>query len=103
MLQASEALSWIEARDVEMRAFVEFAASASPTAAAVAVKDLFRVDGFLTRAGPTLAPEVLAGVESDVVRRLRNADFAVVGKTAMAGTESAIWKDRKLSVDFRTS
>jgi Asp-tRNA(Asn)/Glu-tRNA(Gln) amidotransferase A subunit family amidase len=38
----------------------------------VGVKDLFRVDGFATRAGSFLPAEVLAGPESSFVTRLKD-------------------------------
>lgn len=40
---------------------------------AVAVKNLFRVDGMSSRAGSTLPPARFAGGESDVTRRIRGA------------------------------
>jgi Asp-tRNA(Asn)/Glu-tRNA(Gln) amidotransferase A subunit family amidase len=47
----------------------------------VGVKDIFRIDGFPTRAGSRLPPEVLAGEEAESVRRLRRAGALVLGKT----------------------
>ena len=49
---------------------------------ATGVKDVFRVDGFPTRAGSRLRPELLAGPEAACVSRLREAGVLVVGKTA---------------------
>ena len=45
------------------------------------VKDIFHVNGFPTRAGSNLPPEVLAGPESDAVTRLKAAGALIVGKT----------------------
>lgn len=49
--------------------------------ALVGVKDIFRVDGFLTRAGSQGPPEALAGAEAKVVTRMREAGALMVGKT----------------------
>lgn len=86
MLRADEALLRIAGRDGGIQAFVEVASPdtvADGDATAVAVKDLFRVDGFSTRAGSALPPERFGGSESDIVGRLKRAGFAVIGKTAM--------------------
>src|SRR3989304_1645800 len=50
-------------------------------AVVVGVKDIFRVDGFATRAGSRLPAEALAGEEAEAVRRLRHAGALVLGKT----------------------
>ncbi|HJT59059.1 MAG TPA: amidase [Ktedonobacteraceae bacterium] len=47
----------------------------------VGVKDMFRVDGFPTRAGSRLPPELFAGPEADCVRALREAGALILGKT----------------------
>src|SRR3989442_1186049 len=47
----------------------------------VGVKDIFRVDGFPTRAGSQLPPELFIGPESDCVRALRLAGALILGKT----------------------
>ena len=47
----------------------------------IGIKDIFRVDGFETRAGSRLPPESLAGEEAESVRRLRRAGGLVLGKT----------------------
>ncbi len=47
----------------------------------VGVKDVFRVDGFLTRAGSKLPPELFSGAEASCVRTLRDAGAIVLGKT----------------------
>ena len=52
--------------------------------ATVGVKDVVRVDGLATTAGSTLPPQVLAGPEASVVRRLREAGALVLGKTVTA-------------------
>ena len=46
----------------------------------VAVKDIFHVDGFLTRAGSQVPPELLAGSEAESVTRLKEAGALVLGK-----------------------
>lgn len=48
--------------------------------APVAVKDIFRTDGFATRAGSALPSELFAGPEAVAVRRLRAAGALVLGK-----------------------
>ena len=50
---------------------------------AVAVKDLYRVDGIPTRAGSQLPAEVFEGDESWIVTTLRDAGAVVLGKTAL--------------------
>lgn len=47
----------------------------------VGVKDIFRVDGFPTRAGSQLSPERFDGPEADSVAALRAAGALIVGKT----------------------
>lgn len=47
----------------------------------VGVKDIFRADGFETRAGSSLPPELFAGPQSEAVTRLRDAGAIVLGKT----------------------
>jgi len=47
----------------------------------VGVKDIFHADGFETRAGSTLPPELLAGPEADVVTALKGAGALLLGKT----------------------
>lgn len=49
--------------------------------ASIGIKDIFRVDGFETRAGTTLPPEIFEGPEATVVTRLRDAGAIVTGKT----------------------
>lgn len=46
----------------------------------LAVKDIFHVDGFVTRAGSQLPPELFAGEEAETVRALRAAGALIVGK-----------------------
>jgi Asp-tRNA(Asn)/Glu-tRNA(Gln) amidotransferase A subunit family amidase len=48
----------------------------------VGIKDIFHVEGFPTRAGSRLPPEVLAGPESAAVTALKEAGALVLGKTA---------------------
>jgi len=50
----------------------------------VGVKDIFRVDGFDTRAGSALPAELFSGPEAACVTRLRRAGALIVGKTATA-------------------
>ncbi len=45
------------------------------------VKDIYRVDGFPTKAGSKVPPEALAGPEASVVTRLKNAGALILGKT----------------------
>ncbi|MFQ5578723.1 MAG: amidase [Anaerolineae bacterium] len=45
------------------------------------VKDIFRAEGFPTRAGSQFPPEELAGPEADCVRRFKEAGGLVLGKT----------------------
>ena len=45
------------------------------------VKDIFHVDGFVTRAGTKAPPEEFAGEEAVSVRRLRAAGGLIAGKT----------------------
>lgn len=47
----------------------------------VAVKDIFHVDGFVTRAGTAVPPELFAGSEAEIVRLLRDAGALVLGKS----------------------
>lgn len=47
----------------------------------VGVKDIFHVDGFPTRAGSRLPPEVLQGPEAASVTALREAGALILGKT----------------------
>src|SRR4051812_20183647 len=46
------------------------------------VKDIFHVDGFVTRAGSQLPPELFAGAEAICVTTLRRAGALILGKTA---------------------
>ena len=49
--------------------------------ALVGVKDIFRVDGFPTRAGSRLPPQLFAGEEADSVTCLKQAGALILGKT----------------------
>jgi Asp-tRNA(Asn)/Glu-tRNA(Gln) amidotransferase A subunit family amidase len=49
--------------------------------ALAAVKDIFRVDGFATRAGSKLPPELFAGAEAACVGLLRQAGALILGKS----------------------
>lgn len=48
------------------------------------VKDIFRSDGFLTRAGSEFPPALFVGPEASSVSRLREAGVLVLGKTVTA-------------------
>jgi Asp-tRNA(Asn)/Glu-tRNA(Gln) amidotransferase A subunit family amidase len=50
----------------------------------VGVKDVFRVDGFPTRAGSRVPPDRLAGAEAACVSLLKSQGALVLGKTASA-------------------
>jgi Asp-tRNA(Asn)/Glu-tRNA(Gln) amidotransferase A subunit family amidase len=45
------------------------------------IKDIFHVDGFTTRAGSSVPPELFAGPEAACVERLREAGALILGKT----------------------
>ncbi len=47
----------------------------------VAVKDIFHVSGFVTRAGTAVPPELFAGSEADIVVMLRKAGALILGKS----------------------
>ncbi|MFQ5436335.1 MAG: amidase family protein, partial [Anaerolineae bacterium] len=47
----------------------------------VGVKDIFHADGFLTRGGSKLPPEVIRGKEAASVTAVRRAGALVMGKT----------------------
>ena len=49
--------------------------------ALVAVKDIFHVTGFVTRAGSAVPPELIAGAEAASVSLLRDAGALVLGKS----------------------
>lgn len=49
--------------------------------AMVGVKDIFHVEGFVTRAGTAVPPETFAGREATVVTLLREAGALILGKT----------------------
>ncbi|MEZ4706006.1 MAG: amidase [Caldilineaceae bacterium] len=49
--------------------------------ALVGVKDIFHVDGYVTRAGSEVPPEMFAGDEAACVRQLRDAGALIIGKT----------------------
>jgi Asp-tRNA(Asn)/Glu-tRNA(Gln) amidotransferase A subunit family amidase len=48
----------------------------------VGVKDIFHVEGFITRAGSRLPPELFQGAEAESVTLLKNAGALITGKTA---------------------
>lgn len=47
----------------------------------VGVKDIYRVDGFPTKAGSKVPPKELAGAEASSVTRLKSAGALILGKT----------------------
>ncbi|MDW7738480.1 MAG: amidase [Bacillota bacterium] len=47
----------------------------------VGIKDIYRVDGFPTKANSKIDPKLLAGPEADCVRLLRQSGALVLGKT----------------------
>jgi Asp-tRNA(Asn)/Glu-tRNA(Gln) amidotransferase A subunit family amidase len=47
----------------------------------VAVKDVFHVSGFVTRAGTEVPPNLFAGSEADIVTLLREAGALILGKS----------------------
>ena len=49
--------------------------------ALVAVKDIFHVSGFVTRAGSEIPPELFKGPEATCVGRLRDAGALILGKS----------------------
>ena len=49
--------------------------------ALIGVKDIFHVDGFVTRAGSSIPPELFAGAEAICVQQLRAAGALILGKT----------------------
>ena len=64
-----------------LRAFPDPAARPPLFGLPVGVKDIFHVNGFTTRAGSRLPPELLQGVEAECVRQLRRDGALIVGKT----------------------
>jgi Asp-tRNA(Asn)/Glu-tRNA(Gln) amidotransferase A subunit family amidase len=48
----------------------------------VGIKDIFHCDGFTTRCGSCLPPELFQGPEAESVSRLKSAGAVVMGKTA---------------------
>ncbi|MFN8529997.1 MAG: amidase [Anaerolineae bacterium] len=50
----------------------------------IGVKDIFRAEGFDTRAGSTLPPELFVGEESPIVSRLKALGALILGKTVTA-------------------
>jgi Asp-tRNA(Asn)/Glu-tRNA(Gln) amidotransferase A subunit family amidase len=49
--------------------------------AMVGVKDIFQADGFTTRAGSQLPPEVIQGEEAEVVTQIKELGALILGKT----------------------
>ncbi|GIF69040.1 amidase [Asanoa ishikariensis] len=85
-------LDRIDAVDPVLHAFLpepDRRARLSDAGVPLGVKDIFRVDGFPTRAGSALPPELFDGPEASLVTRLRAAGFVVAGKTVTAEFASA--------------
>ncbi len=64
-----------------LRAYPDPAARPPLFGLPVGVKDIFHVDGFTTRAGSRLPPELLQGAEAACVSQLRRDGALIVGKT----------------------
>jgi len=86
--------SWIDEIEPQVHAFVpgtlkkqsllqdaENAISGSLFCVPVAVKDIFRVDGYATRAGSNLPAELFAAAEAASVSRLRQAGALILAKS----------------------
>ena len=69
-----------DAESLEQR-YPEAAARPPLYGALLGVKDIFHVNGFPTRAGTRVPPELFAAHEADVVTRLKRAGALIVGKT----------------------
>jgi Asp-tRNA(Asn)/Glu-tRNA(Gln) amidotransferase A subunit family amidase len=69
-----------EAADL-LRRYPDPAARPALFGSLVGVKDIFHVDGFVTRAGSELPPHLFAGPEASCVAALRAAGALIVGKT----------------------
>ena len=70
-----------EAQELQMR-FPDFTSRPPLFGIPVGIKDIFRIDGFPTRAGSQLPAELFKGPESDCVRTLRSVGALILGKTA---------------------
>src|SRR5262245_201185 len=78
-----------EARDLAAR-YPDPASRPPLYGALVGVKDIIHVDGFVTRAGSAVPPELFAGPEAACVGLLRDAGALILGKTVtteFAGAE----------------
>ncbi len=69
-----------DAQELQMR-FPDAARRPPLFGVPVGIKDIFRVDGFPTRAGSQLPPDLFNGPESDCVQTLRAAGALILGKT----------------------
>lgn len=69
-----------EARDLEAR-YPDPVARPPLYGVLVGVKDIIHVDGFVTRAGSAVPPELFAGPEAACVGLLREAGALILGKT----------------------
>lgn len=67
--------------DLLLRQYPEPAERPPLFGALVGVKDIFHVDGFVTRAGSSVPPEAPAGREAVAVTTLRGAGALILGKT----------------------
>lgn len=67
--------------DILLKNYPEPAGRPSLFGVLIGVKDVYHAEGFLTRAGSNLDPQVLTGPEADCVRKLRQEGALVLGKT----------------------
>ncbi|MCB9151671.1 MAG: amidase [Caldilineaceae bacterium] len=70
-----------EEADALLARYPEPAARPPLFGALVGVKDIFHVDGYITRAGSDVPPALFAGDEAVCVRQLRDAGALIMGKT----------------------
>ncbi|HYM66689.1 MAG TPA: amidase [Patescibacteria group bacterium] len=78
-MDIEEARRRIEERS-ELNAFISVSAERGP-GIVVGVKDLVDVAGMVTTAGGVILPDVPAGADAPVVKRIRDSGCVVVGKT----------------------
>lgn len=69
-----------QARELETRHY-DFTKRPPLFGVLVGVKDIFHADGFITRAGTQVPPDVFAGNEAAIVTKLKQAGALVAGKT----------------------
>ncbi|MEE4265831.1 MAG: amidase, partial [Desulfobacteraceae bacterium] len=82
MLPEANRLGRLRAEAVELREKYPDPAKRPPLyGLLVAVKDVFHVSGFVTRAGTEVPPDLFAGPEADIVALLREAGALILGKS----------------------